>query len=78
MYFFQTEESLTSLSWIPKNNGRSRRTLYCGNNDCKPEFNSFDKYRDHVLYCTVKEIYPASICEPCNSVFFSSVDAEGD
>lgn len=49
-----------------KTTGRSRRTLYCGNNDCKAEFNSFDKYRDHVLNCTVKEIYPAVNAEVNN------------
>jgi hypothetical protein len=32
--------------------------LYCGNADCKAGFNSFAKYRDHVINCLVKDPQP--------------------
>ncbi|XP_045029408.1 uncharacterized protein LOC123472230 isoform X1 [Daphnia magna] len=41
-----------------KTTGHSNRTLYCGNADCKAGFNSFAKYRDHVINCLVKDPQP--------------------
>ncbi len=45
-----------------KTTGNSNKTLFCGNADCRAGFNSFAKYRDHVINCVTgqKLLHPGS------------------